>query len=79
MGLTPRVKAEAIAGEKYPNVLFAAPPSGSEDYPAEVRCGLDCQLQLLRWLLTRLISCRYTHRLLAGAAITCCSLCVNPA
>ncbi|KAI8465729.1 MAG: hypothetical protein J3K34DRAFT_525149 [Monoraphidium minutum] len=36
MGLTPRTRAEAADGRKFPYVLFAAPPSGSDDYPAEV-------------------------------------------
>jgi len=35
LGIQPRVKAEAD-DRKYPFVCFAAPPSGSEDYPAEV-------------------------------------------
>jgi len=35
LGLRPRIKAEAD-GRKFPFVLFAAPPSGSEDYPTEV-------------------------------------------
>ena len=35
LGLQPRIKAEAD-GAKFPFVLFAAPPSGSEDYPTEV-------------------------------------------
>jgi len=37
LGLQPRIKAEAD-GRKFPFVLFAAPPSGSEDYPTEVLC-----------------------------------------
>lgn len=37
MGLTPRTRDQAADGKKFPYVLFAAPPSGSEDYPAEVR------------------------------------------
>lgn len=39
LGLQPRTKADAD-GRKFPFVLFAAPPSGSEDYPAEVCCLL---------------------------------------
>ena len=35
LGLTPRTKSEAD-GHKFPFVAFAAPPSGSEDYAAEV-------------------------------------------
>ena len=35
LGLTPRTKVEAD-GRKFPFVAFAAPPSGSEDYAAEV-------------------------------------------
>lgn len=30
------VRTKETAGDKYPNVLFSAPPSGSEDYPKEV-------------------------------------------
>lgn len=40
LGLQPRKKADAD-GRKFPFVLFAAPPSGSEDYPAEVCCLLQ--------------------------------------
>lgn len=36
LGLQPRTKEQAD-GTRYPFVLFAAPPSGSEDYAAEVR------------------------------------------
>lgn len=35
LGLQPRVKSEAD-DRKFPFVMFAAPPSGSEDYPAEI-------------------------------------------
>lgn len=38
IGLTPVTKG-AQSGEKYPFVVFSAPPSGSEDYVAEVRFG----------------------------------------
>ena len=41
VGLVPRVAAEAPPGEKVPYVLFAAPPSGSEDYVAEIEAALD--------------------------------------
>lgn len=40
LGLQPVKKADA-GKEKYPYVLFSAPPSGSQDYPAEVRAALD--------------------------------------
>ncbi len=36
LGITPRTKA-AADGTKFANVVFCAPPSGSADYPAEVR------------------------------------------
>lgn len=36
MGLQPITRDAAPAGKQYPYVLFAAPPSGSEDYPAAV-------------------------------------------
>jgi hypothetical protein len=36
MGLQPVTRDAAPAGKQYPYVLFAAPPSGSEDYPAAV-------------------------------------------
>ena len=35
LGLQPRTKAEA-GDECFPHVVFAAPPSGSPDYVAEV-------------------------------------------
>lgn len=35
VGLQPRTKAEAGDG-KFPFVVFSAPPSGSDDYAAEV-------------------------------------------
>jgi hypothetical protein len=40
MGLEPVTRDAAPAGKQYPYVLFAAPPSGSEDYPGAVsNCG----------------------------------------
>jgi hypothetical protein len=43
LGLTPRTREEAQSSQqRFPYVLFAAPPSGSEDYPAEVG-GTNCQ------------------------------------
>jgi hypothetical protein len=36
MGLSPVTRDAAPAGKQYPYVLFAAPPSGSEDYPGAV-------------------------------------------
>jgi hypothetical protein len=38
LGLQPRTKAEA-GDRKFPFVVFSAPPSGSEDYAAEVKLG----------------------------------------
>jgi hypothetical protein len=38
IGIIPVTKG-AQSGEKYPFVVFSAPPSGSEDYVAEVRFG----------------------------------------
>ena len=35
MGIQPRLKQDA-GSEKFPYVLFSAPPSGSDDYPGEV-------------------------------------------
>jgi hypothetical protein len=37
MGLVPVTADAAPAGKKFPYVLFAAPPSGSADYPAAVQ------------------------------------------
>jgi hypothetical protein len=38
--LTPRTREQAASiQQRFPYVLFAAPPSGSEDYPGEVRRG----------------------------------------
>jgi len=39
LGLEPRTKAGAPA-DRFPFVLFAAPPSGSDDYAAEVEAAL---------------------------------------
>eukprot|EP00882_Tetradesmus_deserticola_P005686 GHRQ01005987.1.p1 GENE.GHRQ01005987.1~~GHRQ01005987.1.p1 ORF type:complete len:367 (+),score=182.69 GHRQ01005987.1:259-1359(+) len=39
MGLQPVTREAAPAGKQYPYVLFAAPPSGSDDYPAAVRAA----------------------------------------
>jgi hypothetical protein len=39
MGLEPVTRDAAPAGKQYPYVLFAAPPSGSEDYPGAVSDG----------------------------------------
>ena len=39
LGLQPRTKS-AADGKKFPYVLFAAPPSGSEDYVGEVSTRL---------------------------------------
>jgi hypothetical protein len=39
MGLQPVTRDAAPAGKQYPYVLFAAPPSGSEDYPGAVSRG----------------------------------------
>ena len=39
LGVHPRVKAEA-GDEQFPFVVFSAPPSGSEDYEAEVEAAL---------------------------------------
>jgi nucleoside-diphosphate-sugar epimerase len=36
MGLSPVTREAAPAGRRFPYVLFAAPPSGSEDYPGAV-------------------------------------------
>lgn len=36
LGISPVTK-ETQSGDKYPFVIFCAPPSGSEDYAAEVR------------------------------------------
>lgn len=41
LGITPRTKDTAPAGGRFPYVLFAAPPSGSEDYVGEIRAALD--------------------------------------
>jgi len=36
VGISPVTK-DTQSGDKYPFVIFCAPPSGSEDYAAEVR------------------------------------------
>lgn len=36
LGISPVTK-DSQSGDKYPYVIFCAPPSGSEDYSAEVR------------------------------------------
>ena len=41
LGLTPRVKADAAPGRRFANLVFSAPPSGSTDYAAEARGGLE--------------------------------------
>jgi hypothetical protein len=40
-GLTPATKDTLEAGRKFPYVIFSAPPSGSQDYAAEV--GMQTQ------------------------------------
>lgn len=40
LGITPRTKDAAPAGGRFPYVLFAAPPSGSEDYVGEIKAAL---------------------------------------
>jgi nucleoside-diphosphate-sugar epimerase len=41
IGVTPRVKADASPDDVFPFVVFSAPPSGSDDYAAEVKAALD--------------------------------------
>lgn len=41
LGITPRTKDAAPAGGRFPFVLFAAPPSGSEDYVGEIKAALE--------------------------------------
>jgi hypothetical protein len=74
MGLSPRVKA-AAAGEKYPYVLFAAPPSGSEDYAGEVRWGGGVSAGgCITHVDGQASSCRCSRSMLAVPAAICCSL-----
>lgn len=40
LGITPRTKDAAPGGGAFPFVLFAAPPSGSEDYLGEIKAAL---------------------------------------
>lgn len=40
LGITPRTKDQA-SQQKFPYVAFCAPPSGSDDYPAELKAALD--------------------------------------
>ena len=40
LGISPRVKSEASPSEKFPFVVFSAPPSGSEDYTGEIKAAL---------------------------------------
>lgn len=47
MGLSPVTRDAAPAGKQYPFVLFAAPPSGSEDYPGAVSDTQDTRVLLL--------------------------------
>ena len=43
LGLEPHVKADlAGLGRKFANVAFSAPPSGSQDYGADVSAGGVC-------------------------------------
>jgi len=41
IGVTPRLKTNASPNEKFPFVVFSAPPSGSEDYALEVKHALQ--------------------------------------
>lgn len=56
MGLTPVTRDAAPAGKKYPYVLFAAPPSGSEDYPGAVSILLLWQHEQQQLLNTAVCS-----------------------
>lgn len=46
LGIIPVAK-DASKGEKFPNVIFCAPPSGSADYAAEVRLDKYCHLYIV--------------------------------
>jgi hypothetical protein len=41
LGIAPRTKDAAAGGGTFPNVLFAAPPSGSADYVGEIKAALE--------------------------------------
>lgn len=41
IGITPRTKAEADPTQNFPFVAYAAPPSGSEDYPEDIKSALS--------------------------------------
>lgn len=61
MGLSPITREAAPAGKKFPYVLFAAPPSGSEDYPGAVSSTL--QLSNLSIAAVNVLSkTAYAHR-----------------
>ena len=49
LGITPRTKADA-APERFSHVIFCAPPSGSDNYPAEARAAVHriCASHALR-------------------------------
>ena len=40
LGVSPRLKSAASPADAFPFVVFSAPPSGSDDYAAEVRAAL---------------------------------------
>ena len=40
LGVSPRLKTDASPADAFPFVVFSAPPSGSDDYAAEVRAAL---------------------------------------
>lgn len=40
IGVSPRLKTDASPADAFPFVVFSAPPSGSDDYAAEVRAAL---------------------------------------
>ncbi len=40
LGISPRLKADAGESRRFPFVVFSAPPSGSDDYTAEVEAAL---------------------------------------
>jgi hypothetical protein len=41
LGIMPRTKDAAATSQRFPHVVFCAPPSGSADYLGEIRAALD--------------------------------------
>lgn len=62
MGLTPVTRDAAPAGKQYPYVLFAAPPSGSEDYPAAVSQPAPDKPRFSSWGTSREVASQHAEQ-----------------